>query len=291
MRCNKNLPLLVLLAWSLVLGGFLLSARPAAAREIPPDATWFIDLSRFSRSAHGTLTCEVCHGTMKVPGKVHPEAKDPRFLQREATRVYDYGRCRSCHRPAYERTLSGAHALALKKEKEDLLSGKEVGPSPYPAPTCGSCHSSHSEPAHRSRLEIGRDQTETCGSCHPDQTAAYLENSHGRKAVHLGQVNSAFCTDCHGAHQCRSLKERAAALEACQRCHPRARQQLTGFVIHASHKGLTEKDRDKRFRVDVIRTVTLVLMILVIGLVVFFYGHSFIWLLRELHEKLKRRKP
>jgi H+/Cl- antiporter ClcA len=40
-----------------------------------------------------------------------------------------------------------------------------------------------------------------------------------------------------------------------------------------------------------IRTVTLLMLVLVLGLVAFFYGHSFIWLLRELHEKLKRRKP
>jgi hypothetical protein len=290
MRCPKTWPFFLLIQ-SLILAGSLLGVRPIAAREIPPDATWFIDLSRFSRSAHGTLTCEVCHGTMKEPGKDHPEARDPRFLQREATRVYDYGRCRSCHRPAYERTLSGAHAQALKKEKEDRLSGKAFDPAKSPAPTCGSCHSSHYEKAHRPRLEIGRGQTGTCGSCHPAQTASYLENAHGKKAFHLGKVNSAFCTDCHGAHQCRSLKDRAAALEACRRCHPQAREQLAGFVIHADVKGLADKDRDKKFRVDLIRTVTLVLLVLVIGLVAFFYGHSFMWLLRELHEKLKRRKP
>ena len=156
MRCNKNLPLF-LLAWFLVLSGCLLLARPIGAREIPPDSSWFIDLSRFSRSAHGTLNCEACHGTMKEPGKVHPEANDPQFLRREATRIYDYGRCRSCHRPAYERTRSGAHAQALQKEKEGAGSGKTADPKRYPAPTCGSCHSSHYVKAHRSRLDIGRE--------------------------------------------------------------------------------------------------------------------------------------
>jgi ribosomal protein L31 len=228
---------------------------------------------------------------MKEPGKAHPDAKDPRFLERESTRVYDYGQCRSCHRPATERTLQGVHAQALKKETENRASGKAIDPSKPQAPTCGHCHSSHYETAHRSRLDIGRGQIETCGACHPAQTAAYLESSHGKKAVHLGKISGAYCTDCHGAHQCRSLKNRKDALEACQRCHPQAREQLASFVIHATNRDLTEKDRDKKFRVDVIRTVSLVLLVLVIGLVAFFYGHSFMWLLRELHEKLKGRKP
>ncbi len=290
MWLNKKMPLLFLVH-SLLVCGVLLFAGPIGAREIPPDSTWFIDLSRFSRSAHGTLNCEACHGTMKIPGKIHPEANDPQFLRREATRIYDYDRCRSCHRPAYERTRSGAHAQALQKEKEGAGSGRTADSQKHPAPACGNCHSSHYVKAHRSRLDLGREMTGTCGACHPAQAASYLENSHGKKAVYLGKINSAFCTDCHGAHQCRSLKDRKDALEACQRCHPQAREQLAGFVIHATDRGLTEKDRDKKYRIDVIRTVTLGMLVLVVGLVAFFYGHSFIWLLRELHEKLKRRRP
>lgn len=271
--------------------GSLLAVPALGAREVPPDAAWFIDLSRFSGSAHGTMTCEACHGTMKEPGKAHPDARDSLFLRREATRAYEYSRCQSCHRPGYERTLSGAHAKALLKEKEEARAGKPVDPKKSPAPTCGNCHSAHYVKAHQSRLELGRAMTKTCGNCHPAQAASYLENTHGKKAVHLGKINAAYCSDCHGAHQCLSLKDRKTALEACRRCHPQAREAFTSFVIHATGQGLTEKDRDEKYRVDMIRTVTLVMLVLVLGLVAFFYGHSFIWLLRELHEKLKRRKP
>lgn len=290
MRANDTIPLGLIIPL-VIIGGYLLFAGPLLAREIPPDSTWFIDLSRFSGSAHGTMTCEACHGTMKEAGQAHPDPKNPRYLKREASRAYDTSRCRSCHRSGYERTLGGAHAKALQKEKEEALLGKTADPKKSPAPTCGSCHSSHYVKAHQSRLELGRKMTETCGSCHPAQAASYLENPHGKKAVHLGKTSSAYCTDCHGAHQCLSLKERKAALEACQRCHPQAREPFATFVIHATTQDLTEKDRDKKSRVGVIRTVTVVMLVLVIGLVVFFYGHSFIWLLRELHEKLKRRRP
>ncbi len=261
------------------------------AKEAPPASSWFVDLSRFSTSAHGTLTCEVCHGTMKEAGKIHPDSRVPLFLKQEASRLFDYGRCRSCHRTGYDRYQIGAHALARQKEKDLLSRGESLEDPRTPAPTCGQCHSSHYEKAHRTRLEIGRAMTESCGSCHPSQKATYLENSHGKKAVWLGQINAAYCTDCHGAHQCVSLKDKKIALTACRRCHPQAGERLAEFVIHPATKDLTEKDREKKARVELIQTVTLVMLVLVIALVAFFYGHSFIWLLRELHEKLKRRRP
>ena len=39
----------------------------------------------------------------------------------------------------------------------------------------------------------------------------------------------------------------------------------------------------------VIQLITVVMGTLVLVVVIFFYGHSFLWLLREIHEKLKRR--
>jgi hypothetical protein len=281
-------PALVVFLWFWV--GLGLLGQTLWAKEAAPDSSWFVDLSRFSTSAHSTLTCEACHGTMKEAGKIHPELKDPRFLRQEASRLYDYGRCRSCHRAGYDRYQTGAHAQALQKEKELLSQGKSLEDQKTPAPTCGQCHSSHYEKAHRTRLEIGRAMTEACGSCHPAQKVTYLENNHGKKAVHLGQINSAYCSDCHGAHQCVSLKDKKAALTACRRCHPQAGERLAEFVIHPSTKDLTEKDREKKARVVLIQTVALVMLVLVAALVAFFYGHGFLWILREIHEKLKRRK-
>ena len=130
--------------------------------------------------------------------------------------------------------------------------------------------------------------TEVCGSCHLAQKVTYLENYHGKTAVNLGDTTSAYCTDCHGAHHCISLKEKQTALLACQRCHPGAQEKFTEFVIHPTIKDLTEKDKDKMARVFVIKTITIIMLILVLLVVVFFYSHSFLWLLRELHEKLRK---
>ena len=251
-------------------------------------SSWFIDMNRFSRSAHGTFTCEACHGTMTEENRKHPDLKDARFLKGDATRIYEYSRCRSCHRNSYERYLLGAHAKALEEEQQKISVGQDLEVGRNKAPTCGDCHSAHYSKSHLLRAETGRQMTRVCGSCHPAQKITYLENYHGKAAVNLGNEASAYCTDCHGAHHCVSLKDRKAALLACQRCHPEAEDKFAQFVIHPTTEDLTKDQKEKRARVALIKTVTAIMLILVILVVGFFYGHSFLWLLRELHEKLRK---
>lgn len=281
----------------IILSIFLISLVPSgligssvwAMKTSEPASSWFIDLSRFALSAHSTLSCEQCHGTMKEKDRPHPNVQDTRFLKQEAGRKFDYKRCQSCHRNSYDRYLKGAHAQALQKELQSgnlpalrTIKGK--------APTCGDCHSSHYEKAHRSRLETGRQMTEGCGSCHPAQKATYLENYHGKAAVHLGKTTAAYCTDCHGAHNCLSLKDKQTALQACSRCHPQASLNFATQVIHPTLPADGKADPEKTAKVRVILIVSLVMGTLVVLVVIFFYGHSFLWLLREIHEKLRKRR-
>jgi hypothetical protein len=261
-----------------------------AMKTSEPPSSWFIDMSRFALSAHSTLNCESCHGTMKEKDRLHPDFQDTRFLKQEASGKFDYNRCRTCHRLSYDRHLQGAHAKALKRESEGFAPEKVLPVKSSKAPTCGDCHSSHYEKAHRSRLVIGRQITELCGSCHLAQKITYLENYHGKAAVNLGKTSAAFCTDCHGAHNCLSLKDKHKALEACQRCHPQASLGFAGQVIHPTLPPDIRTDPEKAAKVLVIKLVTLFMGTLVIVVVVFFYGHSFLWLLREIHEKLRRHK-
>jgi hypothetical protein len=260
-----------------------------AMKTADPPSSWFIDLSRFSRSAHGSLTCEQCHGAMKEKDRPHPNLQDPRFLKEEATRRFDYKQCQACHRLSYERYLKGAHAAALEKERKGLTNTPDLSGKKNPAPTCGDCHSSHYESAHRSRLETGRWMTDQCGTCHPAQKATYLDNFHGKAAVHLGNTKAAYCTDCHGAHTSLSLKDKQAALQACLRCHPQATLNFAAQVIHPTLPAEAKADPEKAAKVAVIKWVTVVMGGLVILVVAFFYGHSLVWLLRDLHEKIRKR--
>jgi hypothetical protein len=281
----------------IILWIFMLSLAPTglnlktvwAMKTSEPPSSWFIDLSRFALSAHGTMSCELCHGTMKEKNRPHPNVQDTRFLKQEAGRKYDYKRCQSCHRLSYDRYLKGAHAQAWQKEQENLRDPNALAENKIKPPTCGDCHSSHYEKAHLSRLETGRQMTERCGSCHPTQKTTYLENYHGKAAVHLGKTTAAYCTDCHGAHNCLSLKDKQQALQACSRCHPQASPNFAAQVIHPTLPTDGKIDPEKAAKVRVIKLVTLVMGTMVILVVVFFYGHSFLWLLREIHEKLRKR--
>ncbi len=218
--------------WLLSFCGFSSAVSATARRDIPavPDmeSSWFVNLDRFANSAHGTFPCEQCHTDLDKGDTLHPVSESAASLMKSATRLYDYSRCRTCHRTSYEKYLLGEHARALQKEKSKPENQDLSGAAPGNAPTCGDCHSSHYVKSHLSRLETGRRMTEVCGSCHPAQKASYLENYHGKAAVNLGNDRAAFCTDCHGAHQCISLKDKKAALTACRRCHPEAGTELCG---------------------------------------------------------------
>jgi len=260
----------------------------AVAAPMPGNTPgWFVDLNRFSESAHRNFTCEACHGDMSDEGTPHPDTRDASRLKREATRIYDYHRCAVCHRESYDRYLSGAHAKALAEEKRSARPGGSDSEG-LKAPTCGDCHSAHYGKSHLSRVAVGKEMTGVCGTCHPAQKATYLENYHGKVGVYLDETASAYCTDCHGAHNCVSLKDTNAALEACQRCHPDAGERFTQFVIHPAINDLSKDDKEKQRHIAIIKAVTLIMTIVVILVVGFFYGHSFLWLLREFHERLRK---
>jgi ribosomal protein L31 len=266
------LPLIVIfclpgLAWS--------SAQ--SSEETLPQRSWLVDMSKFQSSSHGRISCSECHPDIEEKGVKHP---DPRLLSRPSTLLYDYKRCEKCHPQVYQRYLKGAHAKALVERKKD-------------APTCGNCHVSHYVVSGQSRLELGRWMTNMCGECHPVQKRTYLENYHGKAAASLGYEASAYCTDCHGAHTVLSLKKKETALEVCQKCHPNAHLRFTDYVIHASKEGVKKEDVkkedvEKLNKLTILRWVEIGFGIIVFAVLAFFYSHTLVWILRKVHEWLKR---
>lgn len=251
-----------------------------------PESNWFVEMNRFSNSAHTSIKCEECHGSMQENGKEHPELKAPKYLKKEdPKRTFDYQKCEKCHKKSYERFLKGAHAEALQKEKKTGEISKTGN-----APTCGDCHSAHYAPAHLSRNEIGKNMMETCGACHEDQQMSFLANFHGKAAVNLGYDKSAFCTDCHGAHECLSLKDKQEALEACRRCHPDAKNGFADIIIHDSTKDIEKKSDAKKQGLKIIHLLGWISLIFVIMVLAFFYSHASLLLLRKIHEKLRTHK-
>ena len=251
-------------------------------------SSWFVDMQRFQKGAHSNLKCMECHGTMVADGYPHPDPNRPDFLKKSATRQFDYRRCQKCHKLSYQRYLKGKHANALKEETASA--GKQTPPvkKKHPAPVCGECHSAHYDPAGTSRVAVGRGMISRCGRCHKDHTDSYLDNIHGKLGVNLANKASAFCTDCHGAHNVIAFEKQDDALAVCQRCHPDAGSEFTQFVIHASVTGLTAKESPKNKSIVWIQRVRIVAIAVVALSLIFFCGHTILWLLREKHEKLRK---
>jgi hypothetical protein len=251
-------------------------------------SNWYVDLNRFALSAHTGFKCEECHGTMIENGRTHPDKANPDFLKKAATRSFDYSRCQKCHKLSYQRYLEGEHAKALSKEMVEADTESAAMAKKTPAPTCGDCHSSHYDRSGQSRIAVGQRMLAMCGNCHRKQTTSFLENIHGRLSVDLKNPASALCTDCHGAHTAVGLKDPAVALPVCRRCHPKAEAEFTNFVIHASMSGLPDADSPKRQSILWIQRIKLAAITVVALSLIFFFGHSLLWLLRELHEKLRK---
>lgn len=263
-----------LLSKSLLLCFFyiLVCSSTIFGQEILSKRSWLIDMGKFLSSSHGRLSCFECHSDIEEKGVRHP---DPKLLGRSSTLLFDYKKCERCHPGEYQRYLKGVHAKALMERKKN-------------APTCGDCHVTHYVVSNQTRLELGRWMTQMCGGCHPVEKRTYLENYHGKTAASLGYVASAYCTDCHGAHTCLSLKKKEEALEVCQKCHPNAQIRFMDFVIHASKEGLKEEDVEKLKKLKVIRSVEIGFGILVFFVLAFFYSHTLVWIFRKIHEWLKK---
>jgi len=240
-------------------------------------------MEKFSDSAHTGINCEECHGTMTEDEQKHPDPKDPEYLQADPKRTFDYQKCEKCHKKAYARYKKGEHAKALKEEKKT----GEVSETGH-APTCGDCHSAHYAPPHLSETQTGMNMMVTCGECHAAQKNSYLKNFHGKTAVHLANDRSAYCTDCHGAHECISLKDETKALDACRRCHPDAQKGFTDVIIHESQKEAEKKSDSKKESLKIVYVMGTISLVFVVVLLTLLYSHSFLLLLRKIHEKLRK---
>ncbi len=278
---------LAAIALMLAFTGMPVNAAVSINTHNLPDSGWFVDMNRFAQSAHAGFKCRDCHGSMTDHGGRHPDPKSPHFLKTPASERYDYSRCQTCHKLSYERYMAGGHAKARKAATGSAKGSATVVHTKKQAPTCGACHASHYDRSKMSRVDVGRRMIDACGRCHPEHTASYLDSIHGKLAANLENPASALCTDCHGAHTVVSLKDPDAALPVCRRCHPKAERQFTNFVIHAAMDSVSG-DAPKSDSMLWIYRVKLAAIGVVALSVVFFFGHSFLWLLREVHEKLRK---
>ncbi len=89
---------------------------------------------------------------------------------------------------------------------------------------CVSCHTNISGYPHPKltagdRRSFQLERYTQCQSCHNAQYQQTLDSNHA-KALASGNRDAAVCTDCHGAHDIKSVKDsKVAQAQMCQKCH------------------------------------------------------------------------
>ncbi len=209
--------------------------------------------------------CTTCHGTHDVFRSAEPRSRTYRWKIPEL--------CSRCHLHAYAVYRRSIHGKALFENRNTE------------APTCFDCHLEHrvppvSEPAWK--LALIND----CGQCHQRKMTAYRKTYHG-KVTRLGYAAMAKCSDCHGSHDILPSTDAGSRLSAanilatCRACHPRATAGFTKFYAHAE-----ELDREKY---PELFYPYLFMTLLLVGVFVFFFTHTFLWSYRALKERMKKK--
>lgn len=251
-------------------------SRPPFVEEIEETSTWYVDVERFHRSAHGTLTCAECHADI-TPGDAESPHPDGTKLTLEATSLYDYETCRSCHPQEYVAYEKGVHAQVMADPEGVDLDA--------PAPTCGHCHNAHYATV-ETRADLLASVSATCGECHLEALQTYQQNYHGKAAL-LGYEETATCADCHGAHTVLTLYDAEESVPACRRCHPKANDGFASYRIHAHETLAPDPDDPRASDFRLFFWVKLFFTVLVVAVLAFFYFHTGLWFLRSVHERLR----
>ncbi len=228
--------------------------------------------SDYSKSVHGkglmnkgllaSAICTDCHTSHNVLKESDPNSTvNP--LQIPKT-------CGKCHKSIYNEYISSDHSI-LKNTKDKKY------------PTCANCHTAHTI------TEIDKDQfltqiTIQCGSCHEKLSSSYMETYHG-KAYTLGQLKTARCSDCHGAHNILNINNPESSVgekyivKTCKKCHANANLKFTGFLSHATHN-------DNNILYYTFWGMTSLLF----GVFGFFGIHTLLWIPRSIVEARKKKR-
>jgi Cytochrome c3 len=179
----------------------------------------YIASQPYKDSAHGLLPCNACHtGFTHDP---HQMVSNGEFFAQTAGEA-----CRNCHDDQFEMYKQSYHG-------ELTRGGTAAGKA---APECIDCHGTHAIQKVGS-LKFKQSIPDVCGKCHGGRESTFLDTYHG-KAITLGREAVATCVDCHGDHSIlpvgnpQSTLSTANILGTCQRCHPKATQGFTTFLVH-----------------------------------------------------------
>jgi cytochrome b subunit of formate dehydrogenase len=204
-------------------------------------------------------SCNDCHGVHGIKRAVDRDSPI-----NAANIAKTCGKCHVKIEQTYNQSVHG----------QLLIEGKKRGP------VCTDCHTAHQvETPKNGHFKMASDKR--CGRCHEDRLEHYRDTYHG-KAMALGKPNVASdvaaCYDCHGHHDVlpasnpNSRLSKANILGTCQQCHPAA---TAGFTLYKPHANPLD---GKNY--PVMHITFLCMTTLLVGVFVFFGGHTSAWLFR-----------
>jgi cytochrome b subunit of formate dehydrogenase len=244
----------------------------AIKHAIPvPDA-----YQKYLTSSHGrgllksgllvSAVCNDCHGSHKILPHTNPDSTIHVKNIRNT--------CGVCHAGILATFNKSVHGRALDDDIEK-------------APTCTTCHHSHTI-TRVTEEDWKLDIVSECGGCHEDLIATYRETYHGQ-VTSLGYTKVARCSDCHGSHNILSPEDPESTLSSanivttCQKCHEDANANFVKFQPHADHN-----DRE---RYPILFYTFWAMTGLLIGTFSFFGIHTILWLIRTAASRKYRRPP
>lgn len=214
-------------------------------------------------------TCSDCHSAHGVL-----PAKDAAST---VNRANVPGTCGKCHVGVLEEYVKSVHGV------------KQAG-GDAKAAVCTDCHTAH-QITLAATPKFMLDVIGECGRCHDSPDAdgervgtyyqTYAESYHGQ-VTKLGMSRAARCSDCHGSHGIRPLKDPesrvagANLVKTCAACHPNANASFVKFDPHANH-------RDAK-NYPVLHGVWLYFMVMMSGVFTFFGVHTILWFFRARRE-------
>ncbi len=227
--------------------------------------------SHFNDSIHGRAllqglvvapSCSDCHTAHNIKSSNIPQSSV------HHQNIADT--CGKCHFGVEQTYNKSVHGQLLAK-------GDRRGP------VCSDCHSAHE--IERPRLaHFKAASDERCGKCHQNRLDHYRETYHG-KAMALGKANQAqdvaACYDCHGHHDVQPSSNPASHLATnnivatCQKCHPGATASFAKFSPHANPMD--------RANYPYLHLTFVAMTSLLIGVFLFFGGHTGLWFFRSIY--------
>jgi hypothetical protein len=194
-------------------------------------------------SAHRYVDCTTCHSS------------NPHNPNMDLSKLASAQKCGTCHQYEYQQHLSSIHGQQLLQGNADVA-------------TCVDCHSSNSDPHSVQRVldptatTYKKNIADTCAKCHNNQDLmssygivdkvyeSYMRSYHGKvieMSSSLAQLNTATCTNCHGAHNIKAVGDPTSPVlgmdnlvQTCTQCHPNAGTEFVkGFLGHKEASATT----------------------------------------------------